>query len=142
MNREELDKKYSAKTISGKVAATMSLVNATRNFESYNLSGNANSEHRYINASSQNSDYILFIIPATWGVGSHDLKAHSDVIRFEPSAGFPNDWSWAAKRGEIFITDIDPENFSGSFVCYENATEGEDKPGLLGGNFKINFNAT
>jgi hypothetical protein len=139
MNSKDRDKKHSAQSMEGRVAASMSLVHATRPFDSYFLYGNSNSEHRYINASSQNSDLILFIIPASWGLGPHDLKSHPGVIRFEPSAGFPNDWSWSAQRGEIFITDISDTNFEGRFVCYESADDSEDKPGLTGGNFKIDF---
>jgi hypothetical protein len=103
------------------------------------LYGNSNPEHRYINASSQNTDYIVFKIPATWGLGRHDLKSHPEVIRFERSAGFPNDWPWSAQRGVICITDISDKNFEGWFVCYESADDSEDKPGLIDGKFKIDF---
>ena len=139
MNIKKPAQKHDKQPMNGKVAAVMRLVHAERTFESYFLYGDSNPEHRYINASSQNSDYILFKIPASWGLGPHDLKSHPGVIIFEPSAGFPNDWPWSAQRGEIFITDISDKNFEGRFVCYESADDSEDKPGLIGGNFKIDF---
>lgn len=140
MNIKKPAQKHDKQPMNGKVAAVMRLVNAERTFESYFLYGDSNPEHRYINASSQNSDYIVFTIPATWGLGPHDLKSHPKVIKFEPSLGFPNDpESWYAQRGEVFITDISDKNFEGRFTCYGNPIDGEDKPALIGGTFKIDF---
>jgi hypothetical protein len=139
MNIEDLDKQNNAHPMDGHVAATMDLLIAPHPFKSHSLHGNSTSEHRYINASSENSDYILFIIPASWGKGPHDLKNNPGVIRFEPSKGFPNDSAWEAQRGEILITDSSNNNFSGEFYCYESPNDSVKKPALLEGSFKIDF---
>lgn len=139
MNIKKPAQKPDKQSMNGKVAAMMRLVHSERKFESNFLYGNSNPEHRYINASSPNTDYIVFKIPATWGLGRHDLKSHPEVINFEPSAGFPNDSPWSAQRGVICITDISDKNFEGWFVCYKSADDSEDKPGLIDGEFKIDF---
>ncbi|MGY3176196.1 hypothetical protein ACVWYU_005625 [Pseudomonas sp. TE12234] len=138
MNIKELDKKHNVRKMTGHVSAMMKMSIADFRFESYFLHGNTNNEHRYINASSQNGEHILFVIPAGWGQGPHILTPDSNVIRFEPGKGLPNDpESWYAQRGELFITNTSETSFSGTFNCYRYTNE--DKPALIGGTFMINF---
>ncbi|MBH8611599.1 hypothetical protein [Pseudomonas mohnii] len=139
MNINELEKKHNARKITGHVSAMMRMSLADFPFKSYFLHGNINDELRYIQASSENSEYILFFIPKSWGLGEHDLTAGSNIIRFEPGMGLPNDpeW-WYAQRGKLFITDISETSFSGNFSCYRHTDN--DRPALMGGTFNVNFN--
>ncbi|KPG95173.1 hypothetical protein AEQ67_21495 [Pseudomonas sp. RIT-PI-q] len=136
MNREDLDKKFNAKLRKGDVAASMKLKRSDREFKSYEVHGDAISEFRYINATSEGGFFILFLIPIDWGVDTYDLKSHPEVITVERGLTMPPETSWKAKRGEIFITDSSNNNFTGKFHCYEDE---EDRPALLGGTFKIDF---
>ena len=139
MNRADLDKKFNAKAMNGHVAASMDLKTIQRPFDMHSIHGESNSEFRYINATSKDGFYILFIIPTDWGLGPHVLTPNSKVIKFESGTGFPSERSWDAERGEIFITDISDNNFKGTFVCYESSDITKERPALKGGTFQIDF---